>query len=39
MFQDHDVWIIEYPIQNLRIEPVDWSELKVYFGKNYLIQQ
>ncbi len=39
IIHDYDVWIIEYPIQNLKIEPVDWSGLKVYFGKNQLIQQ
>ena len=39
IIHDYDVWIIEYPIQNLKIEPIDWSGLNVYFGKNHLIQQ
>ena len=30
---DYDVWVIEYPIESLTVEPIEWHALKTYFGK------
>lgn len=37
ILHDIDIWVIEYPVENLEFEPPDWSGLKTYFGKVSLI--
>ena len=30
---DYDVWVVEYPIQGLIAEPIEWKKLSTYFGR------
>ena len=38
ILHDYSIWVINYPVMNLMIEPYDWSAFKTYFGKASIIK-
>lgn len=38
ILHDYSIWVINYPVMNLMVEPYDWSAFKTYFGKASIIK-
>lgn len=38
ILHDYSIWVINYPVMNLMIEPYDWSAFKTYFGNASIIK-